>query len=331
MDLDAFCAAHADEWRELERLVSARSLNADQTDRLVVLYQRVGTHLSVVRSTSPDPALVLSLSNLLARTRRRMGWSDVTTLRAVKTFFLHSFPAALYRLRRWWVITWLVNVIAMFAYGWWFVRHPELESMVGTPGQIQQLVEHDFADYYSTDPASHFAFRVWINNAFVAAQCIAFGVLGFPVVGLLFSNSLNVGLMGGIMWAHGKGDVFFGLILPHGLLELTCVYVAGGAGLKLFWSWVSPGPRRRIEAVAREGRTTIGIALGLAVVLGICGLIEAFVTPSGLPTFARVGIGVLAFGAFLAYVFVLGRQAVALGHDGDVSVEERGENVIAVD
>jgi hypothetical protein len=58
--------------------------------------------------------------------------------------------------------------------------------------------------------------------------------------------------------------------------------------------------------------------MGLVVVLFVSGVIEGFVTPSGLPTEARVGIGVLAELAFLAYVFVLGRQAVARGVTGDV-------------
>ena len=52
--------------------------------------------------------------------------------------------------------------------------------------------------------------------------------------------------------------------------------------------------------------------------LFVSGMIEAFVTPSGLPTWARIGIGVLAECLFLAYVFVLGRAAVARGHTGDI-------------
>ena len=53
-------------------------------------------------------------------------------------------------------------------------------------------------------------------------------------------------------------------------------------------------------------------------VLFVSGMIEGFVTPSGLPTEARVAIGILAELAFLAYVFVLGRQAFHRGATGDV-------------
>lgn len=51
------------------------------------------------------------------------------------------------------------------------------------------------------------------------------------------------------------------------------------------------------------------MAIGLAVVLFVSGLIEGFVTPSGLPTWARVTIGVVAEAAFLLYVYILGGRA----------------------
>src|SRR5690606_13311963 len=121
-----------------------------------------------------------------------------------------------------------------------------------------------------------------------------------------------------IMIRHDHGGHFFGLILPHGLLELTAVFVAGGVGLRLFWSWVEPGRLSRAQSLAHEGRTVGTVALGLVGVLLVTGIIEAFVTPSPLPTWARVGIGVLAEVLFVVYVFTLGRAAYQRGQTGDV-------------
>jgi hypothetical protein len=72
-------------------------------------------------------------------------------------------------------------------------------------------------------------------------------------------------------------------------------------------------------AFAEAGRTVVGIALGLAAVLLVSGLIEGFVTPSALPTWARIAIGVVAEAAFFAYVFVVGRRAYLGGVTGDIS------------
>jgi uncharacterized membrane protein SpoIIM required for sporulation len=139
-----------------------------------------------------------------------------------------------------------------------------------------------------------------------------------------------VGLTGAIMINHGRGDLFFGLIAPHGLLELTAVFVAGGTGLRLFWAWIDPGPRTRAQALAAEGRSAIAVALGLVLVLAISGVIEAFVTPSPWPTWARISIGVLAELAFLAYVFTVGRWACQRGATGDVSARDAGDTAPVV-
>jgi hypothetical protein len=102
------------------------------------------------------------------------------------------------------------------------------------------------------------------------------------------------------------------------MLELSAVFLAAAAGLRLGWSIIDPGPRRRGQALAEEGRATVTIALGLVVVLAVSGVIEAFVTPSGLPSWARIGIGGVAEAAFLAYVIVVGRRARRLGHTADI-------------
>ena len=318
MDLDAYVAAHGSEWRRLEDLTRKRRLSGAEADELVDRYQQVATHLSVVRTAAPDPTLVAHLSSLLSRARNRAVGTRTGTWRGVRLFFVERFPAALYRLRWWWLGTLVVSVVVTAVMMLWLLQHPNVEQSLLSPREVDQLVNHDFEDYYSEYAASHFAAQVWVNNAWVTALCLALGVLGLPVVYLLFSNLENLAIIGSIMIRHGHAGHFWGLILPHGMLELTAVFVAGGVGLRLFWSWVEPGALTRTQSLAHEGRTAGTVALGLVAVLFVSGCIEAFVTPSPLPTWARVGIGVLAEATFLAYVFVLGRQAHHRGRTGDI-------------
>lgn len=321
MDLDAYVLSHHEQWQRLEELTSHRRLDGAGNDELVDLYQRVATHLSVVRTSAPDAALIAYLSSILARARLRTVGTRTTTWGTVGRFFTERFPAALYRLRWWWLTTWAANVVVAAVMMWWLLQHPVVEQSMLSPDEVDQLVNQDFEGYYSEYAASHFAAQVWLNNAWVAALCIALGVLGAPVIYLLFTNISNVAIIGSIMIRHDQGAHFFGLLSPHGLLELTAVFVAAGAGLRLFWSWVSPGDLPRSTSMAREGRRAGTVALGLGVVLFVSGLIEAFVTPSSLPTWARVGIGVVAELTFLAYVFVVGRSAAARGHTGDIDAD----------
>lgn len=160
---------------------------------------------------------------------------------------------------------------------------------------------------------------MWVNNSWVAAQCIGYAVvLGLPIPYVLFQNAANVGVIGGLMFDAGKGDVFLGLLTPHGLLELTAVFLAAAVGMRLGWSVVSPGDRPRGQVLAEQGRAVVSVAVGLVVVLLVSGLIEALVTPSPLPTFLRIAIGVAAELAFLSYVVHFGRKAVRAGETGDV-------------
>jgi uncharacterized membrane protein SpoIIM required for sporulation len=325
VDLDAYVAARSRSWGRLEELVARRRLTGAEGDELLDLYQRVSTDLSVVRSASPDPSVVTYLSMLLTRARVGMVGTNTSTWLDVLRFFTRTFPAALYRTRWWWVGTTVGSVLAIALIALWTLRHPEVYTSQLTPAEIQAYVGTDFEHYYSEFPHHEFATLVWVNNAWVAAQCIALGVLGLPVLYVLFQNLQGVGVVAALMIANDRTNLFFGLILPHGLLELTAVFVAAAVGLRLFWSWVEPGPRTRLQAFAAEGRTAVAIAVGLVAVLLVSGTIEGFVTPSDLPTWARVGVGVVAEASFLAYVFVVGRRAHHAGATGDLAARDAGD------
>jgi len=322
VDLDEYVLAHHAEWERLEALTRKRRLDGPESDELVERYQRVATHLSVIRTAAPDATVITYLSLVLSRARNRSGTRRAGTWHGVRSFATERFPAALYRLRWWWIATAAANVVVVFVMMWWLLAHPDMEQSLLTPRDVDQLVNHDFSGYYSQYAATHFAAEVWTNNVWVTGLCIAFGALGLPVIYLLFQNVANLAVVGSIMTRHGHGPEFWGLILPHGLLELTAVFVAGGVGLRLFWSWVEPGDLSRSRSFAREGRTAGTIALGLVGVLAVSGCIEAFVTPSPLPTWARIVIGILAEATFLAYVFVLGRRAFDRGHTGDLDAAD---------
>lgn len=326
MDVDSFITRHSAEWARLDALAGRRRLSGAEADELVVLYRRVATHLALVQSRTPDPALAARLSRLLARARAAtVGGSRASGWEALARGVTVDLPVALYRTWRWWVGVSAASVVVAGAMMLWLQAHPErISGLIGSDA-VRQLVDRDFADYYTADPAQSFAAHVWTNNALVAALSLFLGVTLVGTLYVMWQNVLNLGLVGGAMLGAGKAGLFFGLILPHGMLELTAVFIAGGIGLRTGWAWVSPGPLPRGRALAEAGRLAGLVAVGLVGVLLVSGVIEAFVTPSGLPTWARIGIGCLAEAAFLTYVVVLGRRGVRAGSTGDVDAGERGD------
>ena len=328
MDLDAFAAVRDQQWGRLDTLTRKRRLTGAESDELVRLYQAVATDLSTVRSTAPDPATVTQLSDLLGRARNAIAGAHEPAWGDVMRFVVGSLPAALYRIRWWTVAVTTVSLVLAVIAGVWVATQPDALAALMPPSEREQYVEESFAQYY--DPSAGFAAMVWTNNAWIAAQCVGLGITGaFPVF-VLVNNAVMVGAIGGMMAEYGRLDVFLSLIAPHGLLELTAVFVAGAAGLKLFWTMIDPGHRPRLRALAEEGRSLFTVAIGLVGVLAVSGLIEGFITGSTLPWAVKITIGVLALTGFWVYTLVLGRRAVAAGETGDLDADRAGQSLPVV-
>ncbi len=283
-----FVAEHRAEWASLDRLTRRRRrLSGDEVDELVRLYQRMATQLSALQAAGLDPGLAGQLSSQLARSRAAVSGAQASTWHAVGRFFAVSFPAAAYRARWWWLGAAIGSAIIAIIVGWRVAHYPALAASLVPRSAAANLVHHQFRNYYSQYNHQSFAAKVWTNNAAVAGQTVLSGLLlGLPVPLILFSNAVSVGVDGGLLAAHGLSGEFWTLILPHGMLELSAVFLAAGVGMRMGWTVIDPGHRSRVRALAQEGRSFVTAVLGLAVVLLVSGLIEAFVTPSPLPASA---------------------------------------------
>lgn len=327
--MDAFSAVNSDTWSRLHDLANKRRLSGADADELLRLYQVTSAHLSLLRSTGPESGLSASLSASLAQARTRFTGARSNFMEDLAQFFVLALPAALYRIRWLTVACGAAFCLVGFAYALWIGTSPEALRAVASEAEVQRYVTEDFIDYYSENPAASFAGAVWTNNAWISAQAVALGITGFWVPMILFTNAQGVGVAAGMFAAVGKTDVFFSYILPHGLMELTAVFVACAAGLRIFWAMVSPGARTRSRAVAAEGRSMITVALGLVLVLFVSGLVEGFVTPSTLPVWAKISVGAAVLAAYWLYVLVCGARAYRSGARGDLGSQDAGHTELA--
>lgn len=317
MDLDAFAAARAPEWQRLARLTRARRLTGAEADELVARYRAASADLAELKTTLGRSAHADRLSMVLADARLRLTRERSNPLRALPRFFVWQLPAALYRASpaalAVAVITLGVGTIVAF----WVAADPRMVAALAQQMDLDSYIDREFVDYYN--PAASFAGTVWTNNAFIALQSVLFGITGIWPAYILMQNAVQIGLAAGVMFSGGAGDVFVLYILPHGMLELTSLFYAMGAGFMLFWAWIAPGPRPRGEALAHAGRVLVVVAIGLVLSLLVSGIIEGFVTGQPWPWPVKIGIGAAALAAFLGYALVLGRRAVRAGETGDAS------------
>jgi uncharacterized membrane protein SpoIIM required for sporulation len=335
VDIDRFIARNAPTWDRLDELSSRagrglRRLTPAEVDELIEKYQRVSSHLSHARVAYDDPALTARLTRLVSQANGVIYATRTRTLRAISDFFAWRFPAAVWQSGRFVAISAALLLVPALAIGTWLSTSDEALEASAPEALREAYLEEDFEDYYSSEPATQFATEVTVNNIQVAITAFATGVLlCLPAVFLLILNGANIGLAGGLFAEAGELGKFLGLVLPHGLLELTAVVIAGAAGLRLGWAVIAPGDRSRGQALGDEARRAGVIALGLVLAFLVAGIIEGFVTGRGVPTALRVGIGVAAETVFVTWVVVQGRAATARGVTGALGELDQGWDELA--
>jgi uncharacterized membrane protein SpoIIM required for sporulation len=200
---------------------------------------------------------------------------------------------------------------AAFLSGLWGWRDPT-EAQRFSPSAYDAVTRpRDTTDLgLSSDQQAQVASSIMTNNIRVTLLAFAGGLLGGAgTILLLLYNGLELGVVGGLAIGAGNGRPFFELVTAHGVLELSCIVVAGAAGLRLGWAIIDPGFRPRREVVAEEARATIEMVLGTAVWLVVAGLVEGFVTPRGLGLTTVVTIGGLLGAIFWGLVLWRGAPA----------------------
>ncbi|MDT0156779.1 stage II sporulation protein M [Microbacterium sp. ARD32] len=322
MDADALADARRPEWERLDELSRSRHLTGAEINELIVRYRAASADLAELKTSVGDTPQGAYLSTILAAARLRFTGASENIVAQAARFFTRQLPAALHRLRWTTAVIAVVFVLIVLISGAWISADPARVATLGAPAALAQYAEHDFVDYY--EPMASFAGMVWSNNAWIALQCVLFGVTGVWPVWVIMQNAIGLGQAAAIMAAHDRLDVMLLHILPHGMLELTAIFIAAAAGLHIFWAWAVPGPRTRSQSLAAGGRSLATVAMGLVFALLLSGLVEGFVTGSALPWPVKIGIGALALGCVLFYMLVIGARAARAGETGDLIEYESG-------
>jgi uncharacterized membrane protein SpoIIM required for sporulation len=329
MDIDRYIARHQASWDRLDELARrARRRVADlspgELDELLRRYQTTSAQLSHVRTTYRDPALVGRLAATVAAAYGVIYGTRIRSWRVVADFFASTFPAAVWQSRRFVAAAAACFLLPALAVGLWLVNDPVALDASGAPAERRDYVENQFEQYYSEQPSAQFFTLVTTNNIRVGFIAFAMGaLLALPGAWVLAVNGVHLGQAAAWMVTEGDALRFWGLILPHGALEITAIVIAGGAGLRLGWAVIAPGDRTRAQALTEEGRRAVTIVVGLMATFTVAGLIEGFVTGSGLDPALRVLIGLVAVTVFVAYVVARGRAATAAGVTGAIGERER--------
>jgi uncharacterized membrane protein SpoIIM required for sporulation len=159
-----------------------------------------------------------------------------------------------------------------------------------------------------------FSSGIIANNVQVTFVAFAGGiVVGLGTTLILLLNGVMLGGVAGLFQAEGLSVYLWSFVLPHGILELTAICIAGGAGLLLGSAFLVPGRRTRRDALVDRGRDAVMLLGGTVVMLILAGLIEGFISPSALPSAVKLAFGVLMAFVMSSYLMLSGRDAEVAG------------------
>lgn len=281
------------EWRRLEELLQnianlgVEKLNADEILEFGRWYRRAAAELSFHRTHDADPDQLEYLNELVGRCYPYVYSAPTRPLPNVWRFFSHDFPSAFRRHGFFIFIAFLTSMLPAIIGGAITLQDRSLADQLMSPEQLTAYdnvaKRHDKpSDWMPLVERPETASFIMTNNIKVTLVAFAGGMtLGLLTLFVLLGNGLMLGVVATIVFQHGPqtASSFWGFVAPHGVFELTAIFISGGAGLLLAYAIINPGSQPRRIALRDAGKEAVILMLGVIAMLLIAGCIEAFFSP----------------------------------------------------
>ncbi len=321
----AFVERRQRDWTDLEKLAwrgtreGLRRLAPDDIVRISPLYRNLCSDLARAQAARYSAPLVEYLQGLTAISHTLLygPFARAKRARVSLASWLYAFPRTV-RARKWPMLLAAALFFVPFACGVAAAIHePAFAFRIVPEAMLRPLTEayaKGFAEgRASGDDALMAGFYV-NNNVGIALRCFALGIFGgIGSAFYLVHNGLSIGAVLGYVASQGAGGNILTFIVGHGSLELGAIVIAGGAGLMLGWSIVSPGERTRLASLQLAARDAVVLVCGAAVMLLMAAGIEAFWSGSAIPSVVKRALGVTLFVLVWGYLLLGGRGAPARG------------------
>lgn len=293
MNVERWLKTRKPAWEKLETLIKRieksgmHRLDRSELQELGRLYRMTSADLSRARSLKLPQDVQVYLNNLVVKAHnqvyqtRRNRWADLGN------FLWLTFPRLVKEKILYIMVSFLLFAgPGVLAYCM-TVKDPhfaQLEIMKNHPlvsEEMWNMIENkkmwtDSVQGYSQTASSMIA----TNNIRVCIMSFVFGItFGFGTAFVLLNNGLNIGTVLGLCKAYGMVDKPLTFIAGHGVLELTAIFISGGAGLLIGRALLFPGQYRRIDAFKMVARDAAGLFGGCVPLLLVAGMIEGFISP----------------------------------------------------
>jgi len=315
MRSEEFVALRREDWNRLEDLLAragASHLNAlapAQVLTMAALYRRATADLARAQRDWPGEPVHSYLNGLVSRGHGIVYRRGGRVWRRIRDFYAEVLPRT-YR-EAWPYLLASAALLFVPATVSFFVvlANPDSATAIASPELIDRVRHHQL--WTDIEPALRAVTGgvIMANNIWVVMLAFGFGlVFGLPVIYVLITNGISLGGLFGLTAAYGLAGGLFDFVIAHGVLELSVIVAEGAAGLMMGWALVSPGNRRRVDALVEATRRAFILLIGLAPLLVVAGTIEGNISPSDAPFAVKVTIGLATGLLYYSYLLFVGRN-----------------------
>jgi uncharacterized membrane protein SpoIIM required for sporulation len=317
MNLDRFVQQRQPNWHRLEELAGRarkelRRLNVQELDELGQLYRGATADLALAQRDFPGQPVTGYLNQLVGQTHAVIYAGGPLRWRQVQEFYRCTFPTLYRSLTPYLVASFVLFFLpALVAFGavW---ANPERIYVIEGPeiaGLVHEVEEGRLWTAIAPEVRSAAASLIMTNNIQVMFLTFAGGITaGVLSAWVMIQNGLHLGAIFGLLQAHGLSAGLAEFVVGHGVIELSVIIVAGACGLYMGDGLLRPGLLGRGAALTRRARRSVQVILGSVPFLVVAGLIEGFISPSGLPWVFKLGVGLLTGVLLYGYWLRVGRS-----------------------
>jgi uncharacterized membrane protein SpoIIM required for sporulation len=317
MPTDRFITQRKTAWQRLEDLLklldtaSLGRLNKDEVRELGRIYRRTASDLAIARAESRDPRLVNYLNSLVIRAHGRIYRADAQGGKKIRLFFTRELPQTFRRTWRYTMLAFLVfTTFGVLSY---VATHydPEFSELVGVNPAFRETFIETKTPWWEdlNESNQEGASFIMTNNILVTIYTFAFGALcGIGTLFYLAFNGANIASVLALTYRAGFGNDLVTFMAAHGVVELSCIFIAGGAGLLIGSAILIPGDLTRADALRTRGMEAVRLMIGVALLLVVAGIIEGFVSPAPIDPRIKYSVAAITGVALYAYLLFVGHD-----------------------